>query len=427
MSTYKIFFSFLIHSVFICSFISCNHSDEQWTHFRGSNLNGIARNGNYPVNWSPDLNIVWKTRIHDRGWSSPVVFDDQVWVSTATNDGHELFAVCLDFNTGRIIHDIRLFAPDSVDTKHDINSYATPTPCIEKNFVYFHFGKYGSACLKTSDGSMVWKRTDLKCQHIQGPGSSPILYKNLLILHIEGSDVQNIIALNKSTGETIWLTQRPHDVYDKLEPIGRKAYITPIIIHVQGKDILISNGSGACIAYDPDTGKEIWRIIRGEDSTISMPFFENGQLFFHSSFITEGKDNRFAELFAVDPSGTGNVTDSHVIWKIKTPILQLSTPVIRNGLIYTVDSKSMLICIDALSGRTVWSTKLKGIYNSSPVYASGKIYFSSTRGETLVYREGNKCEKLAENKLEGEIWATPAFLRDNILIRTSKYIYRIGK
>ena len=427
MRKYRIAFSCLIISGFICFISSCNSSHGQWTHFRGSHLNGIADAGNYPIHWSPDSNIVWKTEIHDRGWSSPVVFDDRVWLTTATKDGHELFAVCVDFKSGKIIYDIKLFIPDSVYAKNDINTYATPTPCIEKNFVYIHFGQYGTACLKTSDGTIVWKRIDLTCQHVQGPGSSPILYKNFLIVHLEGSDVQHIIALNKSTGETVWFTERPREVYDKLEPIGRKAYITPIIINVNGKDLLISNGSGACIAYDPVTGKETWRIIRGEDSTISMAFFESGRLFFHSGFITEGENNRYAELFAVNPSGTGDVTGSHVLWKIKTPILQLSTPVIRDGLIYTVDTKSMLMCIDASTGNTVWSTKLKGVYNSSPIYASGKIYVTSTRGETLVFKTGKEYMKLAENKVDGEIWATPAILRNNILIRTSRYLYRIGK
>ncbi len=397
-----------------------------WTHFRGTHSNGISEASSVPVKWSSDSNIVWKTAIHGRGWSSPVVFGDQIWMTTATEDGKEMYALCVELITGKIIFDIRIFTPDSIYQKHDINSYATPTPCIEKNFVYVHFGRYGTACLDTRDGSRVWQRNDLICNHVQGPGSSPILYKDLLILHLEGTDRQLITALKKSTGETIWETERPAEIYNSMEPIGRKAYITPIVITVNGRDMLISNGSGACMAYDPVTGKEIWRIVRGEDSTISMPFYEDGLVYFHTGFITNGAKDRFAELMAVDPDGEGDIAGTNIKWRIQTPILQLSTPVIKDGYIYTIDTKSIIMCLNAKTGEVIWSKRVIGKYNSSPVYAAGKLYFSSTRGETIVIKEGPELDILAENKLDGEIWTTPAVINNDMLIRTSKFLYRIG-
>ena len=421
---FTIIMAFILISGFYLAFIS---PDANWTHFRGSNLDGIASVNSSPVKWTPDSNFVWRTSIHGTGWSSPVVYEDQVWMTTATEDGKEMFAVCVDFNTGRIIFDIRVFTPDTIYQKHNINSYATPTPCIEKNYVYVHFGSYGTACLDTRDGTRLWERTDLSCVHVQGPGSSPILYKDLLILHLEGTDRQIITALKKSNGETVWETERPAEIYNSLEPIGRKAYITPIVIHVNGRDMMISNGSAACMAYDPVTGKEIWRIVRGEDSTISMPFYEDGLVYFHTGFITSAENDRFAELMAVNPDGTGDIAGTNIIWRIQTPILQLSTPVIRNGYIYTVDTKSILMCLNSKTGEAIWSKRVLGKYNSSPVYAAGKIYFSSTRGETIVIKEGPQLDILAENKLDGEIWTTPAIINNNLLMRTSKYLYRIGK
>lgn len=177
--------------------------DKNWTHFRGTNLNGIALTDSVPLKWD-DSTIKWKTEIHGKGYSSPVVFENQVWLTTATQDGKELYAVCTDYRTGKIIHDIKVFSPEDIFGKHSINTYASPTPCIEKDFVYVNYGSLGTACIKTSDGSIVWKRTDLKCNHVQGSGASPILYKNLLILHFEGTDVRYIIALDKSTGKTVW-------------------------------------------------------------------------------------------------------------------------------------------------------------------------------------------------------------------------------
>ena len=402
----------------------CPQND--WTHFRGSHLDGISGVSSSPVKWNSDSNIVWKASIHGRGWSSPVVYGDQVWMTTATEDGKEMYALCVDYPTGDVIFDIKVFMPDTIFQKHDINSYATPTPCIEKNFVYVHFGRYGTACLDTRDGSKVWQRMDLVCDHVQGPGSSPILYGNFLILHLEGTDRQFITAINKSTGETVWETDRPDEIYNSLEPIGKKAYITPIVIRVKGRDMLISNGSAACIAYDPLTGKEIWRIVRGEDSTISMPFYEDGLVYFHTGFITSPDKDRFAELMAVDPDGTGDIADTNIKWRIQTPILQLSTPVIKDGYIYLVDTKSIMMCLDAKTGEVRWKKRMIGRYNSSPVLADGKLYFSSTRGETIVIREGPELEILSENKLDGEIWTTPAVGNNSLLMRTSKFLYRIG-
>jgi outer membrane protein assembly factor BamB len=404
---------------------SCNNKNENWTHFRGDRLDGIADVRSAPVKWTADSNIYWKAEIHDKGWSSPVVYGDQIWVTTSTDDGKKLYAVCLDYKTGRIIYDIKVFEPDSVYSKHSINSYATPTPSIEKDFVYVHFGQYGTACINTNSGAVIWQRTDLFCEHVQGPGSSPIIYKNLLILHFEGSDVQYIIALNKTDGRTVWKTERRREFYEPLEPIGKKAYITPLIIKVNGRDMLISNGSAVCSAYDPETGKEIWWIVRGEDSTIAMPFSENGVVYFYTGYMVPPEGENFAELIAVNPDGKGDL-EGNILWRIRTPVLQLLTPVIKDGLIYTIDTESNLNCIDAKTGKNIYSDRIKGRFNASPVYACGNIYFCSTQGEIIVLRAGTAYTIIARNKLEGEIWATPAILRNSILIRTSKFLYRIG-
>ena len=400
---------------------------QNWTHFRGSNLDGIANDGAYPVLWNDSTNILWKTPIPGRGWSSPVVLDNQVWMTTATPDGKEMFAVCADFQTGEILRNIKVLEPDSIYSIHAINSYATPTPCIEEGFVYVHFGRYGTACINTGDGKIVWKRTDLQCAHVQGPGSSPIIYKDKLILHLEGTDKQYIAALDKTTGETLWLTYRPQECYEPLLEIGKKAYITPIVITVEGRELLISNGAAVTIAYDVETGEEVWRIVQGEDSTIAMPIYYNGILYFYTSFVTPSEGEKYCELLAVRPEGEGDITNSHVLWRFPSPILQLLTPVITNGLIYTIDSKSIAWCLDASTGEVIWQNRMKGKFNASPIAASGKIWFSSTQGNTFVLNEGRKFEVLAENKLDGEIWATPAFVDGTVLVRTSKFLYRVGE
>lgn len=394
-----------------------------WTHFRGSELAAVA-NGEFALHWSDSTGLTWMTPIEGRGWSSPVVLDNQVWLTSASPDGQEMFAVCVDYTTGEIIHHIDLFQPDTIFRKHAVNSYATPTAAIENGRVYVHFGRYGTACIDTETGKEVWRRTDMLCKHVQGPGASLFLHQDKLIVHMEGTDVQDIYALDKFTGETIWKAFRDKSLLDKLDDIGKKAYVTPVIVTVDGRELLISNGSAACNAYDVNTGEEVWVIPQGEDSTISMPVAYKGKVYFYTGFVTPEEGEKYCELWAVDPRGTSDLT-GNIIWRRASPILQLLTPVIYNDLLYTVDTKSIFSCVDVATGETVWETRLKGKFNASPIAANGLIYVFSTRGDAYVVKAGKEFKLLAENKLDGEIWATPAFVNGSILVRTSKGLYRI--
>jgi outer membrane protein assembly factor BamB len=418
---------FVILVLFLAVNLPGLSQEENWTHFRGSNLNGISQTKNIPLKWD-DAHIKWKTEIHGKGHSSPVVYGNQIWVTTSSPDGKELYAVCTDFTSGKIIYDILVFSPDGVSSIHSINTYASPTPCIEKGYVYVHFGSYGTACIKTTDGSVVWKRTDLKCKHVQGPGSSPVLYKNLLILHFEGTDVRYIVALDKLTGKTVWKTDRPEEPYIPLPEIGKKAYITPIILNVKGKDQLISNGSAVCCAYDPLTGKEIWRVVRGAESTVPMPVTENGIVYFYTGSMVNPDGGTFTEMLAVNPDGRGDITGTNILWRkrdnqIQTQIL---TPVIHNGLIYTVNSRNYLMCIDASTGEEIWSVRERANFNSSPVFADGNVWFFSVKGQALAIKAGKTYELLADNQMDSGIWGTPAMLRNSVILRTENYLCRIG-
>jgi outer membrane protein assembly factor BamB len=413
--------TFLFNSSPACS------QDKNWTHFRGSNLDGLALTQNIPLKWD-ESSVKWKTGIHDNGYSSPVIYNNQIWVTSAKADGKELYAVCIDFNTGEIIYDIKVFTPDEVEGKHSLNTYASPTPCIERGFVYVHYGSAGTACINTKNGSIVWKSTEFKCKHVQGPASSPIIYKNMLILHFEGTDVRYIVALDKSNGKFIWKSDRPAEPYEALTKIGRKAYTTPIILKVKGRDLLISNGSAICIAYDPNNGKEIWRVLGGAESTISMPFTEKGIVFWYTGFAVAADRTQYTELLAVNPDGEGDITGTNVIWKKQYGLSrnQCLTPVIKDGLIYTVTTRNSLMCIDAATGEEVWSTHVTSNFDASPLYIDGNIWFFSVKGEVLVIKAGRKYEVVAENQLESGIWATPAVLRNSMIIRTQKYLFRIG-
>jgi len=184
---------------------------DRWTEFRGPSGTGHSESVGLPRDWNESTNVVWKTRIHGRGWSSPVVLGKQLWLTTATPDGKELFVLALDRDDGRILFDTKVFDVKAPEDTRRYNSYASPTPVIEEGQVYVHFGSYGTASLDTRTGKILWTRRDLPCNHWRGPGSSPILYEGLLIVHLDGYDLQYVVALDKKTGRTVWKADRTHD------------------------------------------------------------------------------------------------------------------------------------------------------------------------------------------------------------------------
>ncbi len=427
MITKRLLHCCIFFAAFLFSSNQAFSQDVNWTHFRGTNMNGIAKTGDIPLKWDDSV-IKWKTEIHDKGYSSPVVYNNQIWVTTAKSDGKELYAVCIDFQTGKIINDIKVFTPEEIERKNSVNTFATPTPCIEKGFVYVHYGIEGTACINTTDGSIVWKRNDFKIKNVHGPGSSPVLYKNLLILHFDGSDARYIVALDKSNGKLVWRSDRPEGPYETLTAVGKLAYITPIIINVKKRDLLISNGSAICQAIDPNTGNEVWRVVDGAETTIAMPFIEKGVLFWYTGYMLDDAGAKHTDLLAVNPDGKGDITSTNIIWKKKdeTTSNQMLSPVIKDGLIYTVTTRDIMMCIDATTGKELWSKRMASNYNASPIYINGNIWFFSVKGEVQVLKAGRKYEVVAQNQMDSGIWATPAVLRNSVILRTQNYLYRIS-
>jgi outer membrane protein assembly factor BamB len=410
----------------LSAIISTAFGQLTWTHLRGDHLDGHASVEHYPVKFSEGENILWKTPIEGLAWSSPVVWGNQIWLSTATRNGEKMGAVCIDYATGRILREMTLFEPQVIQRIHATNSYATSTPAIEKGRVYIHYGTYGTACINTDDFSVVWTRTDMNCEHMQGAASSLFLYENMLIVHIEGTDVQYIAALDKTSGETIWRTDRPREFYEDIAPVYKKAYATPIVVTVEGRDQLISNGAQMCFAYDVHTGEELWSVWYGYDSTVGMPLEYGGLVFFNSGWIFEENVPNYVKFFAVDPKGRGDITKTHVKWQSSVDIPQISTPVIVDGRIYMIHERGALTCVDALTGEVIWKNQLRGQFNASPIYAGGNIYIPEVRGTVYVIKPGDSFQLVTENKFEETIKATPAYVGGNIILRTENNLYRIS-
>lgn len=391
---------------------------EQSPQFRGPNGDGNMSAATIPLTWSETKNVKWKTAIHDLGHSSPVIWDRQIWLTTAPKDGKQLFAVCVDRDSGAIVHNIKVFDVEKPEFVHELNNYASPTPVIEAGRVYVHFGTYGTACLDTKTGKTLWARRDLHCNHFRGPGSSPFLYGDLLILHYDGFDVQYLVALDKKTGKTVWKTTRSTD-YENVDGDMRKAYCTPILIQHDGREQLISPGAFAGMAYNPKTGEELWKVrYSGGFSNVSRPLFGHGMVFINTGF---GR----TELWAVRPDGHGDVTKDHVAWKVTKGVPGKSSPVLVGDLLFMVSDAGIASCLEARTGKRVWQERIGGQYSASLLATAGRIYFFNEEGKTTVVAPDRKFKILATNTLDDGFMASPAVIGNSIYLRSKTHLYRI--
>jgi outer membrane protein assembly factor BamB len=373
------------------------------------------------LEWSETKNVRWKTPLEGTGWSSPVILDGQIWMTTAVDlpgdaGAKSLRALCVDRESGKLAHDLEVFRvehPESINAK---NSYASPTPVIEPGRVYVHFGTYGTACLDTTSAKILWKNDHLKLEHKEGPGSSPILCGDLLVFNCDGMDVQFVVALDKRTGSIAWKTDRSGST--AANPDHRKAYSTPLLIRAAGRNELISTGADRTVAYDPITGRELWKVEYKGFSIVPRPLFGHGLLYIVTDFAR-------AQLWAVRPGGTDNVTETHVVWRVKKQVPSEPSPVLVGDAIYMVSDKGVATCLDALSGEERWTERLGGNYSASPLAAEGRIYFLNEEGKTLVIAPAKEFKLLAESQLDGRQMASPAVSGNALFIRTDTHLYRI--
>jgi outer membrane protein assembly factor BamB len=381
---------------------------DDWPQFRGPDGQGHADQIGLPTEWSETKNIAWKTPIAGLGWSSPVIANGQIWLTTALDQGHSLHAICLDVKSGELVRDVDVFQVAEPGTVHKKNSFASPTPIIEADRVYVHFGDLGTACLSTA-GTIVWRTNELKYQHGHGPAGSPVLYGELLTMSCDGTDVQYVAALDKRTGEVRWKSPRE----------GAMAYSTPLVINVGGQDQLVSTGGKEAIAYEPATGKEIWR-VRYEDgySEVPRPVYGQGLVFLASGYDTPW-------LYAVRPDGRGDVTDTHVAWKLQKGAPLNPSPLLVGEELYLVSDQGIASCLDARSGEKHWQKRLSGNYSASPLLADGKIFITNEQGLTTVIRPGKQYRELAANQIDGDTLASLAVSGKALFLRSATHLYRI--
>jgi outer membrane protein assembly factor BamB len=390
---------------------------DNWPQFRGPNGTGLSDAKGIPTHWSESENIRWKTAIHDKGWSSPVVWGNQVWVTTARADGKEFFAIGLDRSSGKIVHDLKLFTEENPAFCHAFNSYASPTPVIEEGRLYAHFGTHGTACIDTTTGKVIWERRDLHVDHFRGPGSSPILWKNLLILTFDGFDRQYLAALDKTTGKDAWLKDRGIK-FPKEDGDLKKGYSTPSILEHNGKPQLVSSAAEATIAYDPASGDELWRVIHGGMNEATVPLFGSGLI-----FLTNGHKTN---LLAVRQGGSGDVT-MNIAWRVTRGVPTRPSPLLVGDLLFMVSDAGVASCLEAKTGEVIWQERLGGAFSSSPICVGGNIYMADEDGKTHVVAAERAFKSVSVNKLDAGCMASPAIAGNSLFLRTKTHLYCIAQ
>lgn len=411
--------------------------DLNWPQFRGPRGDGVTTSRELPLTWSETSNLRWKTPIHGRGWSSPVIWGDQVWMGTATEDGTELSAIAVHRDTGAVLHDLKLFAVEEPQFAHKFNTYASPTPVIEAGRVYVTFGSPGTACLDTATGRVLWERRDFVCNHYRGAGSSPILYGDLLLLHFDGSDHQYLVALDKQTGRTVWRRDRSIDFQD-LDEHGkpmtegdfRKAFATPHVAVLEGVPTLLSQGAKAFYAYDPLTGEDWWRVEeRNNHSGSTRPVLGHGLIFVPSGFAG-------GQLLALRPGKKGEVIDANtaappdtqlkVVWMTKRSVPKKPSLVLVEDRLYGMEDGGVATCWEARTGEVVWNERVGGNYSASLLAAPGRLYCFSEEGKTAVLAtDTREFRILAENRLGDGFMASPAVSGNALFLRSRTHLYRL--
>jgi len=414
-----------------------------WPQWRGPEGQGHAPAAqDLPVSWSETENVVWKTPLPGRGWSSPVIGDRLVWMTAAVErpateaereervagkkntkslavSGPVTFKVlAVDRESGRLVHDVDLFTVDDPQPIHSLNSYASPSPVLAGDRLWCHFGDNGTACIDTTSGRLVWHNRELRLDHENGAGSTPVLWGDLIIIHCDGSDSQSIAALDAGSGVMRWRTQRSGELNEN--PDLKKAYGTPLVVPIGGRDVVLSPAADWLYGYDPASGSELWKLSYGVlgFSVVPRPVVADGLVFMSTSFNQP-------EVLAVriDPAAG----PPEIAWREKRGAPTMSSPLVVGGELYVVSDKGIATCLDTRTGAVNWSERLGGNFSSSPLLADGRMYVGNRDGTTFVIKPGHEFELLATNQLDGRIFATPAAVGRSLYLRTDEAMYRLER
>jgi len=407
---------------------------EDWPQFRGPTGQGISSEKNLPRHWAAESNVVWKTPVPGEGWSSPIVWKERVFVTSATQQGTKCHVIAVDRKSGKIVWDKEVFEQTPL-RKEGKNSYATPTPVTDGQRVYAVFGDGGVAAL-TLDGAVAWTNRDVQFYSRHGLGSSPIVHEDLLVMPYDGSnrigtpgawpnntaeerlgwqipwDKSFVAALDVKTGKRVWIGKRG---------MSRIAHSTPVVIEHAGKKQIISIAGDAIQGFDPKNGERIWTAYAQGEGLVPTPVIGDGLIFAASGFEK-------TTLRGIRMGGQGDVTQTHIAWEQRKGVPTQPSLLYVQGHVYGITDGGIASCYKADSGDIIWQERIGGNHSASPVLADGKIYFLSEAGETAIIDASPKFSGiLATNSVSEKCQASMAISQGNIFIRSDKHLFCIGK
>jgi len=396
---------------FLMSVISDATVAENWTGWRGPRGDGTSHEKNVPVKWSSNENIDWKTPIPGKGHASPIVWENYIFVVTAIKEKKQRILLCLNRKDGRILWQcVVLEAP--LERINRLNSYASSTPVTDGRKIFVSFLDVDKMFIAAYDfdGNNIWEVHPGVFASMHGYCSSPIIWKDKLIINGDHDGPSYIVALNRTNGQTIWKIPRPNKT---------RSYCTPIIRRIDGRNQMILSGTMCVASYDPDTGKQHW-IVDGPTEQFVASLVYNGELL----FMTCGYPEHYIQ--AIRPDGHGNVTDTHVLWQKERDCSYVPSPIVFGPYFLIVSDPGIATCFEAKTGKRFWREKLGRHYSASLVSADGLVYFLSDKGIMTVVRPGPELDIVARNELGENTYASPAISNGQIFIRADKHLYCIG-
>jgi outer membrane protein assembly factor BamB len=394
-----------------------------WRQFRGTDASGHVTDANIPTTWSESNGVKWKIAVPGEGWSSPVATDGKLWLTTATEEGKSLRALCVEAASGKMLWNVEVFKNDVVPPKHKRNSYASPTGLIESSRFYAHFGAMGTACLDAATGKKLWENRSLVVDHQNGPGGSLATFNDLLLVAYDGTDQQFGAALRKRDGSVAW--KSPRSAAPKLEKLVgdlRKAYGTPAIFTIDGRPQAITTAAERLYSHDPLTGEELWCFDYKGFSNVPIPVFDGKNLYISTGF---GKP----VVVAVKATGAkGDVTATNMVWKQVKGGPDQCTPMLADGRLYMVTSGGIASCLRADTGDILWTERIGKDFAASPLLSGNRLYLFDADGTTTIYETGSDSPRVvSKNVLDSGCMATPAVLDGSLYIRTKTHLYRIDR
>lgn len=404
---------------------------ENWPQFRGPGSRGLSSETGLPVKWGPQSNVVWKTPLPGPGHSSPIVWQDRIFLtvfrpgsggagtvtrsiagllSMGVSVKGQLVVLCIDRTNGKVLWE-RAVATESIEDVHPTNSPASPTPVTDGKYVYVYFGSFGLVCFDF-DGRKIWEHRLGPFPNEWGSASSPILYNNMVILNCDTDGEDFLLAVDKMTGKTIWRAARR----------VTRSWPVPMMWSTEGRDQIVVSGSERVVAYDPSNGREIWTADGLSTWVIPTPVAAHGLLF----VAADGPGGDI--IMALKPGGRGNITSSHVAWRYQRSAPYTASPIVVGEYLYTVKNGGIMTCLQAKTGQLVWQERLpaRGEYYASPVAVEGRIYVISEDGEVTVVAAKPTFEVVGTSRMQERTMASPAVSGGQIYIRTDSALWSVG-